>query len=78
MQELEKHAAQVDGGKVELFKKLNIIQMQIDIIDEAAKHAEELDRQATEFEQWVPFLMYRALPEYFHLIYCLDDWDAFI
>ncbi|XP_053178329.1 laminin subunit alpha-3 [Scomber japonicus] len=51
--ELEKHAAQVDGGKVELFKKLNIMQMTVAIIEEAAKHAEELDRQATEFEQLV-------------------------
>ncbi|XP_062280212.1 laminin subunit alpha-3-like [Scomber scombrus] len=50
--EFEKHAAQVDGGKQELFKKLNnILQMKIDIVLEAEEHAEELDRQATEFEQ---------------------------
>lgn len=66
LQEFEKYAAQVDGGKVELLKLLNIHKMNMDNIMDAEEHAEELNRQATEFEQWVTSLC--TVPEYFHFV----------
>ena len=50
LQDFEKHAAQLDGGKVELMKKLNS-QIMAKMDTKAEEHAEELDRLATEFEQ---------------------------
>ncbi|XP_070764977.1 laminin subunit alpha-3 [Enoplosus armatus] len=52
--EFENHAAQLDGAKLELFKKLhNIFQMRtkVDIVTKAEEHAEELSRAVAEFQQ---------------------------
>lgn len=54
LQEFENRAAQLDGAKLELFKKLNNIfqiMAKVDIITKAEKHAEELNRAVAEFQQ---------------------------
>lgn len=53
LQEFERDAAQLDGGKLELSKKLNYmfqIMAKVDIV-KAEEHAEELSRVAAEFQQ---------------------------
>nr|XP_033477951.1 laminin subunit alpha-3 [Epinephelus lanceolatus] len=52
--EFENHAAQLDGAKLELLKKLNnIVQIKtkVDIVSKAEEHAEKLNREAAEFQQ---------------------------
>lgn len=54
MQEFENHGAQLDGAKLELIKKLNIIfpiMAKVDMVTKAEEHAEELNRVAAEFQQ---------------------------
>lgn len=54
LQEFESDAAQLDGGKLELSKKLNYmfqIMAKVDIVTKAEEHAEELSRVAAEFQQ---------------------------
>lgn len=54
MQEFERSAAQVDGAKLELLKKLNRIfqiMAMVDNVTKAEEHAEELHRLATELQQ---------------------------
>ncbi|XP_078114223.1 laminin subunit alpha-3 [Sander vitreus] len=50
LEEFENHAAQLDGAKWELFKKLNNIQIMalVDIVTKAEKHAEELNGVTAE------------------------------
>ncbi|XP_039668362.1 laminin subunit alpha-3 [Perca fluviatilis] len=50
--EFENHAAQLDGAKRELFKKLNNMQITalVDIVTKAEKHAEELNRVTAELQ----------------------------
>ncbi|XP_022072198.2 laminin subunit alpha-3 [Acanthochromis polyacanthus] len=49
-QEFENQAAQMDGAKKELLKKLNSMD-KVDAVAKAEEHAEELNRLATELEQ---------------------------
>lgn len=54
LQEFENHAAQLDGAKLELLKKLNNIaqiKTKVDIVNKAEEHAEKLNREAAEFQQ---------------------------
>ncbi|KAM3619703.1 uncharacterized protein V6R79_012335 [Siganus canaliculatus] len=51
--ELEHQAAQLDGGRVELTRKLNIWETgaPVDLVTEAEERAEELDKLAAELQQ---------------------------
>ncbi|XP_074492138.1 laminin subunit alpha-3 isoform X2 [Sebastes fasciatus] len=49
--EFENHAAQLDGAKLPLFKKLNDIFRMMEIMTKAEEHAEELNREAAELQQ---------------------------
>lgn len=54
LQKFEGHGAQLDGAKVELIKKLNIIfpiMAKVDMVTEAEEHAEELNRVVAEFQR---------------------------
>lgn len=51
LQEFENHAAQLDGAKLPLFKKLNDIFRMMEIMTKAEEHAEELNREAAELQQ---------------------------
>ena len=54
LKEFEKHAAQLDGAKLELFKKLNKlfkVMAKVDIVTKAEEHAEELNRTAAAVQQ---------------------------
>lgn len=55
MQELESQAAQTDGARQELVKRLNTVRLEnkVDMVAEAEEHAEGLLRAAMEFQQWV-------------------------
>lgn len=55
-QEEESLAAQVDGGKLELFGKLNATRKcvtQTDAVTRAEEHAEELRAAASQLQQYV-------------------------
>ncbi len=54
LQEFENGAGQIDGAKLELFKKLNNIfqiMAKVAIVIKAEEHAEELSRVVAEFQQ---------------------------
>lgn len=55
LQELESQAAQTDGARQELVKRLNTVRLEnkVDVVTEAEEHAEGLLRAAVELQQWV-------------------------
>lgn len=53
LQELESQAAQTDGARQELVKRLNTVRLEnmVDVVAEAEEHAEGLLRAAVELQQ---------------------------
>lgn len=53
MQEFENQAAQTDGARQELVKRLNTVRPEnkVDVVTEAEEHAEGLLRAAMELQQ---------------------------
>ncbi|XP_060887535.1 laminin subunit alpha-3 isoform X1 [Labrus mixtus] len=51
--DFENHSAQMDGAKLELFRKLNKIHIlgKVDVMTKAEKHAMELSQEAAEIQQ---------------------------
>lgn len=55
MQELKNQAAQADGARQELVKRVNTVRLEhkSDVVAEAEEHAEALFREAVDLQQWV-------------------------
>lgn len=56
LQGYENYGSQLDGAKLELFKKLNKIgkiRKKVDIATQAEEHAEQLNQLAEDLKQWV-------------------------